>query len=186
MLSERPPPSILLDISGRLRHHKQGAKRFRSQSLAHGGTFKPLKVRLGGDKMAQLQEVFKTGGVPTVTFVKPLEYPKLILNLKTPGRGLIIEGPSGIGKTTAILKAIEETGLSNKVTKLSARRLADLEYISMIPELVGFGIVLIDDFHKLDDDKRMLIADRVKLLADEEQVRFRKLSFLVSTKQVSR
>jgi hypothetical protein len=79
--------------------------------------------------MAQLQDVFKTGGVPTITFVKPLEYPKLILNLRTPGRGLVIEGPSGIGKTTAVLKAIEECGLSNKITKLN-------------------------------DDKRMLIADR--------------------------
>jgi hypothetical protein len=124
----------------------------------------------GQTKMAQLQEVFKTGGVPTVTFVKPLEYPRLILNLRTPGRGLIIEGPSGIGKTTAIRKSIEELGLSDKVTRLSARRSADLEVISIIPDTSDFGIVLIDDFHKLGDKDRELIADRIKLLADDETV----------------
>ncbi len=32
--------------------------------------------------MAELQDVFKTAGVPTVTFVKPLEYPRLILKSK--------------------------------------------------------------------------------------------------------
>jgi ABC-type uncharacterized transport system fused permease/ATPase subunit len=96
--------------------------------------------------MAELQEVFKTGGVPTITFVKPLEYPKLILNLRTPGRGLIIEGPSGIGKTTAILKAIEELNLLSKVTKLSARKQSALEYISSIVNTSDVGIVLIDGF----------------------------------------
>lgn len=118
--------------------------------------------------MAELQDVFKTGGVPTVTFVKPLEFPKIILNLRTAGRCLIIEGPSGIGKTTAILKAIEELGLSHKVVRLSARKRDDIEYISLITDLTDFGIVLIDDFHKLTEDNKENIANLVKLLADEE------------------
>ena len=118
--------------------------------------------------MAQLQDVFKMGGVPTVTFVEPLEFPKIILNLRTAGRALIIEGPSGIGKTTAILKAVEGLGLGHKVVPLSARKKDDVEYISALPETKNFGIVLIDDFHKLPNDVRGAIADLVKILADEE------------------
>jgi hypothetical protein len=121
--------------------------------------------------MAELQDVFKTGGVPTVTFVKPLEYPKILLNLKTAGRGLVIEGPSGIGKTTAILKAIEELGLLDRVVRLSARKKEDVEYISLIPDLKDFGIVLIDDFHKLPDEIKSQLADLVKIFADEEVIK---------------
>jgi hypothetical protein len=121
--------------------------------------------------MAELQDVFKTGGVPTVTFVKPLEYPKIILNLKTAGRGLVIEGPSGIGKTTAILKAIEELGLADRVVRLSARKKKDIEYISIIPDLNDIGIVIIDDFHKLPDTIKSQLADLIKTFADEEAVK---------------
>ena len=56
----------------------------------------------------KLEEVFKTSGVPTFTFVKPVEFDRLIVALRTAGRGLVIEGPSGIGKTTSVLKALEQ------------------------------------------------------------------------------
>lgn len=69
-----------------------------------------------------LEEVFKTSGVPTYTFVEPKEYTDLILNLRSPGRGLVIEGPSEIGKTTAVETAIDRLGIGKSVTKLSSRR----------------------------------------------------------------
>lgn len=62
--------------------------------------------------MPKLEEVFKIGGVPTHTFVAPLEYSQLVVALRTPGRGVVVEGPSGIGKTTAVSRAIQELGLS--------------------------------------------------------------------------
>src|SRR4029079_5944669 len=95
-----------------------------------------------------LEEVFKTNGVPTFTFVEPKEYPDLLVNLRTPGRGLVIEGPSGIGKTTAVEKALEQVGLSGAVAKLSARRPRDVEYIEALPDLGAVGVVIVDDFHK--------------------------------------
>ena len=63
----------------------------------------------------ELQHVFVLQGIPSVTFVQPVEYANLVTALKTPGRGIVIEGPSGIGKTTAVFRALEETGLSEKV-----------------------------------------------------------------------
>jgi hypothetical protein len=115
-----------------------------------------------------LEEVFKTGGVPTHTFVEPKEYPDLLLNLRTPGRGLVIEGPSGIGKTTAVETALQRLGMAGHVTKLSARKPKDIEYIEALPELGAVGIVIVDDFHKLREATRSALADYMKTLADEE------------------
>lgn len=116
-----------------------------------------------------LEDVFKTSGTPTYTFVKPVEYTKLIVALRTKGRGLVVEGPSGIGKTTSINKAIEESGLAS-VTSLSARKREDLEMIQLLPEFTDFGIVVIDDFHVLSNDIKKSLSDYMKTLADEDSV----------------
>jgi hypothetical protein len=114
----------------------------------------------------QIQEVFKTSGVPTHTFVHPQEYPRLLLNLRTPGRGLVIEGPSGIGKTSAIENAFVDLKLTDRVTKLSARIPEDVEYIIELPSMGSVGTVIVDDFHKLPDTARQSLADYMKTLAD--------------------
>jgi hypothetical protein len=80
----------------------------------------------------------------------------------------VIEGPSGIGKTTAVETALAKLGISGSVTKLSSRRPADLEYIAEVPHLRMAGILIIDDFHKLSVDVRSSLADYMKTLADED------------------
>lgn len=117
----------------------------------------------------KLEEVFKTGGTPTHTFVRPIEYPTLIVALRTAGRGVVVEGPSGIGKTTSITRALEEIGLAKSVLPLSARKKADVALIKELPTMHDIGTVLIDDFHRLDDDSKREIADFMKILADEER-----------------
>lgn len=116
----------------------------------------------------RLEEVFKLSGIPTYTFVRPTEYTRLIVSLRTPGRGLVVEGPSGIGKTTAIIKALEDLQIDNKVTRLSARKPEDVEIISVLDSISNFGTVIIDDFHRLSEPVRIAIADLMKTLADEE------------------
>lgn len=115
----------------------------------------------------KLEDVFKTSGVPTHTFVRPNEYTQLLLALRSPGRGVVVEGPSGIGKTTAVENALRELGLGS-VTKLSARKPADIEYIELLPSMHGVGIVVVDDFHKLPDHTRSALADYLKSLADDD------------------
>ena len=117
----------------------------------------------------KLEEVFKTSGIPTYTFVKPEEYDRLLVGLRTPGRGLVVEGPSGIGKTTSVFKALEELGLVNGTLRLSARKAEDRSMIAELPMIKDIGIVLIDDFHRLEEDDKRAIADFMKTLADEEQ-----------------
>lgn len=129
----------------------------------YSNAFKSIRMKI------YLEDVFKKSGIPTYTFVKPTEYNNIIVALRTKGRGIVIEGPSGIGKTTSIQKAIEELGLNKKVTKLSARKNDDKEFIKMLPEFKGIGTVIIDDFHVLTDDLKASVADYMKVLADEEK-----------------
>jgi hypothetical protein len=97
--------------------------------------------------------------------VQPVEYSRLLVALRTAGRSIVVEGPSGIGKTTAVSKAIAESGLVN-VVSLSARKKADVKSIKQLHK-GEFGTVVIDDFHRLDDTTKRGIADLMKTLADE-------------------
>lgn len=116
----------------------------------------------------RIDEVFKISGIPTHTFVPPTGFDAIKASVRTPGRGLVIEGPSGIGKSTAMARALDEVALSNRAVKLSARLPADLEYISALPEITGFGLVVVDDFHRLPEALRQALADLLKVLADTE------------------
>jgi hypothetical protein len=118
---------------------------------------------------AYLEDVFKTSGIPTYTFVKPDEYNKIFVALRTKGRCLVVEGPSGIGKTTCVIKVIEELSLNKRITQLTARRKDDIEIIKMLPEFDSLGTVIIDDFHLLELDLKSTISDYMKILADEER-----------------
>lgn len=116
----------------------------------------------------KVEEVFKRSGIPTYTFVEPKEYGYLRVAIRTAGRGVVIEGPSGIGKTTAVMSIIEELGLTSKAQKLSARVPDDVEIIGLIPSTKEAGLLVIDDFHRLPDELKHAIADYMKDLADRE------------------
>jgi hypothetical protein len=115
----------------------------------------------------KLQEVFVLSGPPEYTFVQPVEYTGLLVALQTDGRSIVIEGPSGIGKTTSVEKAIAQAGLQHKVLKLSARKVEDAKFIADLADNLPLGTVLIDDFHRLDDEAKKSVADLMKTLADE-------------------
>lgn len=120
--------------------------------------------------MPRLDEVFKKSGLATHTFVEPSEFDRVVVALRTPGRGLIIEGPSGIGKTSCVRKALEHAGMSDSCLMLSARKFADTQYISALPTMSRVGTVIVDDFHRLDESTKKTLTDFMKVLADEEDV----------------
>jgi hypothetical protein len=128
-------------------------------SVTNGGAMEKAKRKL--------QEVFVLSGPPEYTFVEPVEYTGLLVGLQTDGRSIVIEGPSGIGKTTSIEKAIAQAGLQHRVLKLSARKTEDAAFIADLANNLPLGTVLIDDFHRLDDTAKKLVADLMKTLADE-------------------
>ncbi|TXI29725.1 MAG: TIR domain-containing protein [Nitrosomonas oligotropha] len=120
----------------------------------------------------KLEEVFKLSGVPEFTFVEPQEYARLFVALRSKGRGVVIEGPSGIGKTTCVLKVLNrlgaELGGNNNIQILSGRKRGDITSIEKMIDSENFGTIVIDDFHKLDENLKLKLSDLLKILADEE------------------
>ena len=112
-----------------------------------------------------VEDVFKTNGVPKVTYVEPDEYNSLLVAIRTKGKCVVVEGPSGIGKTTAVNKVIEKLGLTSVL--LSARKGSDLSMIEKVSQGEFTGIIIIDDFHRLPSDTQAKISDVMKYLADE-------------------
>lgn len=113
-----------------------------------------------------LEDVYCDSGVPQYTFVEPSEYTKTKVALRTKGRGVVVEGPSGIGKTTCIKKILEDTGIP--ATCLSARIMEDLEYMNLLlQDPRDVGVVIIDDFHLLKEKTKRAFSDLLKVLADE-------------------
>lgn len=119
----------------------------------------------------KMEDVFKVSGVPSLTYVKPTEYTRLKIAMRTKGKGVIVEGPSKIGKTSSVKKVIAEidSEYTAPISNLSARDPQHRETIADLPGQTDLGIVVIDDFHRLDADVRESIADFMKLLADEER-----------------
>lgn len=118
--------------------------------------------------MTRIDEVFKKSGMPTFTFVPPAEYERVLVALRTPGRCMIVEGPSGIGKTSCVRKALDDIGITNSCVFLSARKLADVDLIKELPSMRSIGVVIVDDFHRLPNHAKQQLTDFVKTLADEE------------------
>jgi hypothetical protein len=113
----------------------------------------------------RLEEVFRLSGIPTYTFVEPDQYNEVKVSLRTPGRCLVIEGPSGIGKTTTVTKAISELGLASSLI-LSARQAEHVELIEELPTMKDIGTVIVDDFHRLPESTKNKLSDFMKVLAD--------------------
>ncbi len=118
--------------------------------------------------MSNLEEVFRLSGVPTHTFVQPERFDEIRVSVRTSGRGLVLEGPSGIGKTTTITKVLADLGISDCVLSLSARKKADVEVIEALPDMGDIGTVIVDDFHRLNDQTKARLSDFMKVLADSE------------------
>lgn len=115
----------------------------------------------------RLEEVFRTEGVPEFTFVRPPNFGELLVDIRNPGKPVIVEGQSGTGKTTAVKKIIEESLPSAGFEYLSARRSKDMPRILDLAANAPKGRFIVDDFHRLDSGLQAKIADIVKVAAEE-------------------
>lgn len=115
-----------------------------------------------------IADVFKDTGFPSYTFVEPQEYIKTKVAIQTKGKGLIVEGPSGIGKTTSITQIISE--IKMPYHPLSARKREDIELIDLVlTDSKNTGTIIIDDFHLLSKERREALANLLKTAADENR-----------------
>lgn len=114
-----------------------------------------------------VEEVFRTEGVPEFTFVKPPNFGELLVDIRNPGKPVIVEGQSGTGKTTAVKKILEEALPSAGFEYLSARKIKDMPRIIEIANSAPKGRFVLDDFHRLESALQAKIGDIIKISAEE-------------------
>ncbi|MCE5272337.1 TIR domain-containing protein [bacterium] len=122
----------------------------------------------------KLVEVFKTIGLPQYTYVKPAHYGEVRADVEQPGKHLLIEGPSGTGKTCVIYKIFEDLKWTNGTDFLYVScRDANAEIqINNFFECISNSVspscpmIVIDDFHLLSVTRRMQIGGNLKRLSD--------------------
>ena len=120
-----------------------------------------------------LEQVFKDTGIPTFTFVESQEYMKTKVALRTEGKGVVIEGPSGIGKTSCVKKVLDALG-GHRPLFLTPLKPEELEIINeFIESPNGAGTVIIDDVHRLDEVTKRALANILKVGADENRSDFK-------------
>lgn len=142
------------------------------------------EVTARGGELLAINEIFRVNGPPSVTFVEPPHFRELQLELSTMGAGLILEGPSKTGKTTAVRKAMEtlaqfrgrlgthsEVGAEQQ-TWWNGQRPPPLDEVQRFLRGLVDGAddhwLFIDDFHYLESpDYRRELSFTVKALADQ-------------------
>lgn len=90
-----------------------------------------------------------------------------MVDIRNPGKPVVVEGQSGTGKTTAVKKIIEESLPAAGFEYLSARRSRDMPRILELANDAPKGNFIVDDFHRLDNATQSKIADIVKIAAEE-------------------
>ncbi len=113
----------------------------------------------------KLEEVFVTEGLPRFTFVKPPNYNDVLLDIRHPGKPVVVEGQSGTGKTTCVRKILEQLG-GDDVEYLSARLASDAHVIEAIARSEREGRFVIDDFHRLAETTQSSLANLAKISAE--------------------
>lgn len=122
----------------------------------------------------KLAEVFKTVGLPPYTYVKPSYYGEVRADIEQPGKHLLIEGPSGVGKTCVVYKVFEAIGwLKDKdYAYVSCRDPGADVMIRVFFEICAAGsrpsppVIVIDDFHLLTVSMRADVGGTLKRLSD--------------------
>lgn len=130
---------------------------------------------LTGHPGVSINDIFRPNGPPTVTFVPPQGFDLLKLEIRTMGTGLIVEGPSRTGKSTAIRKALEDLRVPESAQEwLDGQKPPDLAtFVSTLEALLTAPQdrwLFIDDFHYLEQPEYLrALAFRMKVLADRPE-----------------
>jgi predicted MPP superfamily phosphohydrolase len=120
-----------------------------------------------------INDIFRLNGPPTVTFVEPPKFRILQLELNTMGTGLILEGPSKTGKSTAIHKAMAALRIDARDQRWrTGQRPPPFDEFQRELDELGRAKrrtwLVIDDFHYLEDGRYLrALAFAMKSLADQ-------------------
>lgn len=114
-------------------------------------------------------DIFRRGKQPDITFVEPSQLKVLKVHLRTMGQGLVVEGPSGIGKTTAVHKAREAIAPGVACVRVRSLMPGDLALLDEALSKGFVGHLIVDDFHHLDEARKRGVANMIKAIADDSR-----------------
>ena len=120
-------------------------------------------------------DVFRTTSTPAYTLVETRQIEDLRFEMTVPGRLLVVEGPSGIGKTVAVKHSLDWV-ITNGHRPWEARYLnvkdesdvARIDALLQQPTGALRGFTIIDDFHDLDAERKRRLGRHAKALADRD------------------
>ncbi|PTU30294.1 TIR domain-containing protein [Stenotrophobium rhamnosiphilum] len=116
--------------------------------------------------MKQLvEEIFVTEGLPQFTFVKPPNFNEILLDIRHPGKPVVVEGQSGTGKTSCVRKILEQLGGAG-AEYLTARSPTDVHKIEAVAANKLQGRFVVDDFHRLASETQEALANIAKFSAE--------------------
>lgn len=115
-----------------------------------------------------VEDVFVTEGLPQFTFVRPPNFNDILVDIRHPGKPVVVEGQSGTGKTTCVRKALEQLG-GMAPEYLTARSPMNLHRIDEIARNRLAGRFVIDDFHRLSSGTQTRLADLAKFAAEADE-----------------
>lgn len=122
----------------------------------------------------KLGDVFTTVGLPRYTYVKPKHFGEVRADITQAGKHLLIEGPSGIGKTCVVFKVFEDLGWKKDrdfiyvgcLDEDASEVIDDFLNQAASGQLPTTRILVIDDFHVLESSKRSQIGSVLKRMSD--------------------
>ncbi|UJX41676.1 TIR domain-containing protein [Desulfovibrio sp. JY] len=115
-----------------------------------------------------VEEVFVTEGVPVFNFVEPSNFNDIYLDIRKPGKPVVIEGQSGTGKTTCIMKIIEKIEATLKPKYIRSRLPESISEVVSLLSTKASGLYIIDDFHRLQKEYQEKLADMAKTAAEQQ------------------
>jgi predicted MPP superfamily phosphohydrolase len=130
-----------------------------------------------------INEIFRIDGPPAFTFVEPPQFAEIRLALRTMGTGLIVEGPSKAGKSTAIRKVMDDLAvpLGDQIWWHGHRMPPLAEFGRMLDRLLGATHdtwLFIEDVHRIANARyRRELGSAMKVLADQS-VRHAKITLI--------
>ncbi|WP_437956303.1 TIR domain-containing protein [Sorangium sp. So ce119] len=119
------------------------------------------------EQLRYIGDIFQAFGQPDITFVEPAQLPRLRAYLQVMGQGLVVEGPSGVGKTTVVKRTLRDLKVREQEWLLGQRE-SDRQKLDELLSAGFRGHLIIDDFHRLDRARQERVADEMKIIADSD------------------
>lgn len=143
------------------------------QPAARSLELETLGPQVAAVEIVPIFDIFSTTTTPAPTMVETEEIRRLDYELRNLGKALVLEGPSGTGKTSAAQAAIQRAraaGRSDWRDRYFQCKAEDdrarLATLVQAPLRDASGFVLVDDFHELEPAQQQTVGRFAKAALD--------------------